>query len=261
MQTTYDSNSNELTLNITITCTGKKRFRVWAEDLDKKFSKYEDRVIFVENSRTIFFPFPVSPKQLFIGCLNVDNVNDKDFTVILQEVPLKKYNIYEDDDTKEFQQLAIYVSQIMGFRPPPPDGIFYPSKSGKFRIKLMPQIIDYNSGKVINTPARIGHKTGIIEVSWEKFARYTIPMRVCILDHEFSHKYKNPKIGLQISNEFGADINGLYIYLGNGFSKIDAICVFSRVFLRAQTDGNIQRIRKIQSYIQKFENQEYAELV
>jgi hypothetical protein len=83
-------------------------------------------------------------------------------------------------------------------------------------------------------------------------------MRVIILLHEFSHKYKNPKIGLEISNEIGADINALYIYLGLGFSKIDSICVFANVFLRAQTSSNIERMRKIMDYIQKFENQGFA---
>jgi hypothetical protein len=86
-------------------------------------------------------------------------------------------------------------------------------------------------------------------------------MRVIILLHEFSHKYRNPKIGLPISNEFGADINALYIYLGSGFSKIDAICVFAKVFLKAQSDENIKRLRKIQDYIQRFENQEYAKRI
>ena len=86
-------------------------------------------------------------------------------------------------------------------------------------------------------------------------------MRMAILLHEFSHKFKNPKIGLQISNEIGADINALYIYLGLGFSKIDAITVFAKVFLKAQTDGNMERMKKILDYINRFENQEYAKLV
>jgi len=76
--------------------------------------------------------------------------------------------------------------------------------------------------------------------------------------HEFSHKYKNPTIGLPIDHESGADINALYIYLGLGFSKVDAIYVFANVFLKAQTDGNMRRMRKIQQYTAAFENEEYA---
>jgi ferritin len=63
---------------------------------------------------------------------------------------------------------------------------------------------------------------------------------------------------LEINDEVGADINALYIYMGLGFSKIDAICVFANVFLKAQTKGNIERMRKIMDYINKFENQQFA---
>jgi hypothetical protein len=39
---------------------------------------------------------------------------------------------------------------------------------------------------------------------------------------------------------------------------VDAIFVFANVFLKAQTQGNIHRMRKIMDYIQKFENGEIA---
>lgn len=250
-----------MSLNITIKCGGLKRFRVWAEDSGRKNSKYADREIEVDGNRTIYFSFPVSPKSLFIGCLNVDNPHDKSFDFIIEEVPLKEYNIWLDDETRKFVQLAINFSQFCGFKLPQSQaGVLYSSDDEKFRIKYFPVIKDYATGNTLSTPARIGHKSAIIEVSATKFIRYTIPMRVCILLHEFSHKFKNPKIGLEISNEFGADINALYIYLGLGFSKIDAICVFANVFLKAQTEGNMQRMRKIQDYITRFENQEYASL-
>ncbi len=109
------------------------------------------------------------------------------------------------------------------------------------------------SGQRLNTPARVGHNTGIIDAAKWKFDSYTVAERVVILLHEFSHKYRNPKLGFAIGNETGADINALYIYLGLGFSKIDAINVFANVFLKAQTDGNIKRMRVIMDYIKKFE--------
>ena len=82
-----------------------------------------------------------------------------------------------------------------------------------------------------------------------------------ILLHEFSHKYRNPKIDLEISNEVGADLNALYIYLGLGYSKVDAIFVFANVFLKAQSQGNLDRMRKIMDYIKRFENQEFAKVL
>ncbi len=256
----YESNNKKMALNITITCNGTKKFRVWAEEVNKRNSKYADREIVVENSRTIVFSFPVSPKQLFIGIGNVANPNDNDFSFTVEEAPLKTYDIWLDADTEEFVQMAVNFSQVCGFQKPPPNGKMYSSKDGMYNIKLYPVIKDAVSGQPLSTPARVGHRTGIIEVAAAKFAKYTIPMRICILLHEFSHKYKNPTIGLQISNEIGADINALYIYLGLGFSKVDAICVFGHVFLKAQSEGNIQRMRKILDYINRFEKEEFAQL-
>lgn len=258
----FNSDNRAMSLVITITCNGVKRFRVSAQDYGKPNSFYADREIDVENKRTIYFSFPVSPKSLLIECTNINNEKDSEFKVDIKESGLKQYNIWLDEQTKDFCQLAITFSQVCGFKTPQTKtGVVYQTSDATFNIKYFPIIKDYQTGKTLGTPARIGHSTGIIEVAAAKFVRYTIPMRVCILLHEFSHKYKNPKIGLKISDEIGADINALYIYLGLGFSKIDAICVFANVFLKAQTEQNMQRMRKILDYINRFENQEYAKIL
>jgi hypothetical protein len=254
------TNGRKMSVDISIECNGNKRFRVFATDSNKPNSMYADRVIDVKGSRKIYFSFPVSPEMIVIGVQNVANSQDTDFNFSIEEKPLKYYDIWMDEETSQFVQMATKFSQLCGYTRPDPKGTLYQSSDGYFNIKFFPIIKDAN-GSPLNTPARVGHNTGIIEVAWAKFAKYTIPMRVCILLHEFSHKYKNPKMNLDISNEIGADINALYIYLGLGFSKIDAICVFANVFLKAQTNENIVRMRKIQEYIQKFENEEYAKVL
>jgi hypothetical protein len=254
----YNSDNRKFSLFITLKCNEKKKIRVWAEELGKQNSKYADREILVEGERTIYFSFPVSPKKLFIGALNCENPNDNSFQVILEEKDLITYQIWLDEETRKFLNLAVHFSQISGFELASNKGRVFTTENNEFTIKYFDVIRDIATNQPMNTPARIGHKSGIIEVAKCKFDKYTIPMRLIILLHEFSHKYKNPKIGLEISNEIGADINALYIYLGLGFSKIDAICVFANVFLKAQTKGNIERMRKIMDYIQKFENQEFA---
>jgi hypothetical protein len=253
-----NTDNNKFSLNITITCSGKKKFRVWAEDCGKKNSKYADREIEVSGTRTIHFNFPIVPKTLFIGCLNCENPKDNSFKVETEVVKLKTYNIWIDEETDKFLKLALHFSQVCGFESAKPNGRLFKTDDNEFNIKYFDVIKDVMSRRPMNTPARIGHKSGIIEVSKNSFDKYTVAMRMIILLHEFSHKYKNPKIGLEISNETGADINALYIYLGLGFSKIDAICVFAKVFLRAQTESNINRLRRITDYIEKFENLEYA---
>jgi len=254
----YDSNNRKFCLHITIKCAKEKKFRVWAEEFQKRNSKYADREIVVSGQRTIFFNFPVSPQVLFIGILNSENPQDSDFSVDIQEKELITYNIWIDSETSDFLSLAVPFSQISGFSQANEAGRVYTTDDKEFTIKYFDVIRDYKTRGAMNTPARIGHKSGIIETAKVKFDKYTIPMRLVILLHEFSHKYKNPKIGLDITDETGADINALYIYLGLGFSKIDAICVFANVFLKAQTKGNIERMRKIMDYIQRFENQEFA---
>lgn len=254
----YDSNNEKFSLHITIKCKEEKEFGVIAQDYGKPNSQYANRQIKVKGERVIYLSFPISPKQIELQVWNLKNEKDGDYTIVLERKPLKDYNIWMDAETQDFLGLAIHFSQICGFENASQKGRLFTTEDRKFKIKFFNSIYDYKSGKIMNTPARIGHNTGIIEVAKAKFDSYTIPMRMIILLHEFSHKYKNPKLGLDISNEIGADVNALYIYLGLGFSKIDAICVFANVFLKAQTKGNIERMRKIMDYIQKFESGQFA---
>jgi hypothetical protein len=255
--TNYDSNQKKISLYITVKCDGKKSFRLAASDNGKPNSKYADRFFEVDGERTIYLSFPVSPKSIALIIANVQDPKDTSFTVTLEEKPLKTYNVWLDMDTLKFVQLATTFSQICGFAEASPTGRMFRAKNDEFRIRFFDVIRD-KGGNPIPTPARIGHETGTIEVSKDKFDRYTIPMRMAILLHEYSHKYRNPNIGLPIEDEVGADMNALYIYLGLGYSKIDAITVFAKVFLKAQTEGNMDRMRKIMDYIQRFENKEFS---
>ena len=245
-------------LDVTIKCNGKQRFKIWAEDKGRINSKYAERCIDVDKERTIYLSFPASPTEIFIGIKNLAIKNDKNFTAHFELTQLKKYNIWLDEQTATFLKLATHFTQVSGYEKANSQGRLFTTNDGEFNIKYYPVIKDFKSGQMLNTPARIGHQSGTIEVSKAKFDKYTIPMRMMILLHEYSHKYKNPKVGLPIADETGADINGLYIYLGLGYSKIDAICVFANVFLKAQTQSNMKRMRKIMTYIQKFENGEFA---
>jgi hypothetical protein len=253
-----NSDNKKFSLFVTITCKGEKKFRVAISDYGKPNSLYGDREILVNQKRTIHFNFPVSPKTLALLVADLNDNSSKDFEVSTMEAPLRTYDIWLDSETEDFLTLATHFCQVSGFEAGTPNGRIFSTEDKVFTIKYFDVIREQIGGKPLNTPARIGHRTGTIEISKIKYDTYTIPMRMIIILHEFSHKYKNPKIGLEISNEIGADINALYIYLGLGYSKVDAICVFANVFLKAQTQGNIERMRKIMDYIQKFENEEFA---
>ena len=258
MERIWDTDKRAISLYLTISCKGKNKFRVHASDFQKN-SNYANRTIEVDGSRVIYLSFPVSPDKVRI---KVEMVSGSDnFIVDIKEKPLKTWDISVDKQSKEFLKFASAFSQMSGYSPALPTGRMFKSKDNQFHIKYFPVIIDHRTNKVSTTPARIGHTTGTIEIAKLPFDRYTIPMRMMILLHEYSHVYKNPKIGLDISNEVGADINALYLYLGSGWSKVDAIYVFCNVFLSAQTPANLHRMKKIMDYIKRFENGEFADIL
>lgn len=260
VQRLINTAGRKMCINVTIKCKGTARFRVVAAEHGRPNSRYADRCINVPGERTIFLSFPVSPEITVLSIANIVNPGDQDFEVVLEEKPLREYAVWLDEDTRDFLTLATRFSQTCGYKRAHHMGTMASTRDGKFRIKFFPQITDFMTGQVQNTPARIGHTSGIIEVAKSKFDYYTIGMRMCILLHEFSHKYRNPKNNLPVSNEQGADINSLYIFLGLGYSKIDAIRVYAHVFLKAQTKQNIERMRVIMDYIKRFEAQEFAQL-
>ena len=255
MEQTWETGNRSLSLDVTIKCQNKCRFRVIASDF-KKNTKYADRVIEVSGFRTIYISLPTSPEKLRIVVTPVDK--NQDYMVSIKEKTLRTYDINKDAEMMQFVKFAQQFSTVCGYSDASVKGRWFRTPDKKFNIKFFP-FINHN-GKASTTPARIGHSTGTIEVSKLHFDRYTIPMRMCILLHEFSHVFRNPKMDLKIENEVGADMNALYIYLGLGYSKVDAIFVFANVFLKAQTESNMDRMRKIMNYIDRFEKEDFAKL-
>jgi hypothetical protein len=72
---------------------------------------------------------------------------------------------------------------------------------------------------------------------------------MAILLHEFSHVYLNENV----DDEVEADLNGLLIYLGLGYPRIEAFEVFAKTFLSVPSDGNRMRYDKIKTFIDEFE--------
>ena len=258
-QTLYNSNGKKTCLKVTIKSDRPVTFCVVAEGYKEVNSKYADRICKVNGERVIYLQFPISPNVLFIRIFNQQDVNDKSFNVHVEESEFKAYNVWLSLETLRFIELSSYFSKVCGYENGTEQGRLFQTDDEEFTIRYYNVIKE--KGVPINTPARIGHRTGVIDAAKDKMDKYTIPMRQIILLHEYSHKYKNPLLGLEISNEVGADINALYIYLGLGYSKIDAICVFAKVFLKAQSPGNMERMRKIMEYINKFENEQVAKVV
>ena len=126
----------------------------------------------------------------------------------------------------------------------------YKSPDGKFTIEYLPTIISSNTGREMETPARISKTSGRIQVSQKKFVPSSVPMRMAILLHEYSHFYIND----DINNETEADLNGLLIYLGLGYPRFEAHEAFLKTFIDTPSHQNKVRYDKIKKFIDDFEN-------
>jgi hypothetical protein len=56
-----------------------------------------------------------------------------------------------------------------------------------------------------------------------------------------------------MDNESEADINGLLIYLGLGYPRIEGYEAFYKVFMDAPSEANGKRFQRIDNFIRNFE--------
>lgn len=246
---------SKLTLNdqpsvIKIVIETKFKEKVWIQvrDANRKNTYYTKRYGFVDGKETFKVLMPQAPTEALVMVFNDNNGmlrNDDSFKVTeVKALPYKlpRYNFSKK--TQAFVKFAQEFSDECGYLSSSAKGDVYMSNNGRYRIDYFDSIRNAN-GVVLKTPARISQVNGRIEVSAEQFRGMTIPMRMAILLHEYSHFYlnKNP------SNEVEADINGLNIYLKLGYPKIDIYNVFLNVFKSAPSEANKKRFDKLDKFV------------
>ena len=260
-------NHHAFQLNVVVESKKPIQLRMVANDPNKPASRYIDRVSKLKGKRVYEFKFPMSPKKLIVSIFNVENGNlpygdDPTFEITDMNVQkVKEYDVWWNQQTKDFYNFAVEFSQnagILSAGDKKPH--IYRSDNSEFTIDYYNTIYDKQSKKKLSTPARIGHGSGIIEVSKSKFIEYTIPMRLVILMHEFAHKYLNPTIDRPINYETGADIQALYVYLGKGWSPYESHKAFLHVFRNANGDANHKRYKIIRDFIMKYEDGKVSSL-
>jgi hypothetical protein len=226
-----------------------ENIRIMAFDRSRPDTYYVNRGGQVRGKRVFELPLPQSPDKLDVFVYNAANgpqSRDDSFRVTnVDIVPVKTYQLWLKDKDKEFIDFAQAFADNAGHLQP---GV-YGSDTGKFKIRYYDIIRDHKTGRPIGTPARISNSTGVIEVAKNAFAKYTVPMRMAILFHEYAHYNVND----DMTSEIQADLNGLYFYLGLGYPRIEAHKAFLTVFSNADTAQNEQRYQVIKNYIYKFD--------
>jgi hypothetical protein len=263
-----------------------QKIKLVASDVYKPYTLYSERVVSLngQQERNITLSFPVSPNYMEIYTYNMSNsgggkILAKQFDmsysadVIKTQNDVRSCDVWMDAETQEYTEFAewfainagllSYMSYDNRFQLQPYSD--YRTNDGKFNIRYMPylpELIPFTKTIVkSNSPARVGHDSGRVEASREHFIRYSVPQRFLILLHEFSHKYGNKKINRQIDDENGADFLALYIYLGKGYPRYDALDVFLNIFYKNPTEGNINRAKMIERFINDFDSGKINNLI
>ena len=243
---------NPTKLKIVIETQYSEKIWIKVMDSDRKNTFYTKRYSNVDGEETFYVLMPQAPDLASVIIYNDSNgMIKKDYSFNVKEIKAIPYSVKKRNwskKTNSFIKFAQEFSDECGYLSASKKGDIYKSNNGKFRIDYFDKIRSYNTGSVIGTPARISQVNGRIEVSAEQFRKYTIPMRMAILLHEYSHYYlnKNPH------NEIEADLNGLNIYLKLGYPRIDIYNVFLNVFKTSPSAQNKQRYLKLDSFVKNF---------
>jgi hypothetical protein len=225
----------------------------------RAFDGSNPNTYFMDTTKTIdgvqdmYIRMPLAPNNCMVSIYNEKNGNlpknqDPSFEVIeVKKEPLEMYLSKTKMDiplVRNFVAFAQKFAYQAGYAKTDRN---YVSSVGNFRIEYLPYIID-SKGKKMSTPARVSTANGRIQVSQESFKPMTIPMRMAILLHEFSHFYINS----DIKNETEADLNGLTIYLGLGYPIKEAYEAFGKTFIGYPSQQNKERYDIIDKFIKDY---------
>lgn len=237
-----ETNREPSNILVQVSCPKPTKVHIRAIDPLKKGAMYLDRWNTVEGTESFEIRLPQSPKRLMIKVWTEGN---KPFRVdSLEKIDLPQHEpCVSGKEVKSFMKFAKEFSENAGIL----SAGRYHSDDGMYTIDYLPVI--KHKGKVLGTPARISNNTGRMEISKAQFSKMSIPMRMAILCHEFSHYYVNE---VQ-KDEIEADLNALTFYLGDGYPIIEAHKAFLETFHRMPTETNKERYVYLKTFIDNFD--------
>ena len=252
MQKELNTNNERLQFTVRLKTRKESVMRIVVFDKNRPNSVYTNATVNVANTGKFIVKMPQSPTtaimQIYDSKTGLNVTDAFAYDVIKSSLSARMtVNDIENPKVRNFVKFAQEFSERAGDISA--RNSIYMDDSGTFRIDYVDVCRDRKSGKELTTPARISRERGVIEVSKKYFETYTIPARIAILLHEFSHFYLNARM----SDETEADLNALLIYLSLGYSKQEAERVFLKVFYNAPTDSNRKRFEAIDNMIKNFD--------
>jgi hypothetical protein len=246
----------EFTLLVKVKTSKSEKIHLVVKDEDMRNTTFTNRWKTVNGDCSFYVRMPISGKNAMVEIYN-ERIGKKDDDNSFEVIDIKKLPLEKKLDALDFSNgnLKSFINFCTKFcfnAGNLSSGV-YKSSDGKFEIDYVPTIISSRTGKELETPARISKKTGKIQVSQKKFVPDTVPMRMAIMLHEYSHFYVNENI----DDESEADLNGLLIYLGLGYPRFEGHEAFLKTFISTPTELNKNRYDKIKKFIEDFEKNNY----
>lgn len=233
----YPTYNESCTIELSLFSDKNSEFHLIVEDANDDNIVFTNRTGKLSGSKKYYVRLPISPEEALIEVsspnnnVEIDDIRTLDLPTNLDS----KY--FDNPEVISFvnfaEEFAYNASTLTAGKTK------YHSDDDLFTIIYLDAIIV--DGEVDPTPARISQKSGIIEVSKKDFLEYTIPMRMAILLHEFSHFYLNEIM----EDEIEADRHSLNIYMALGYPRIDAYNVYLDVFANAPTELNKDRYEEL----------------
>lgn len=246
---------DEMCLVVTVAVIQPCEVVIKIYDENKPKIVFTDRWATVIGEKTFYLRLPITSENIVVSVYdkqkgNLSKEQEKNLRLVdVKKTPLEKRLDVVDIKNSVVANFVDFAQRFSYNAPYLADNKTYQSDNGEFLIEYLPAIISSNSGKELTTPARISRVTGRIQVAKKYFDKYTVPMRFAILCHEFSHFYVND----DIDNESEADINGLLIYLGLGYPRIEGLQAFFEVFKESDSQQNMKRMKIIEKFVMDFE--------
>tara|TARA_R110000782_G_scaffold115731_1_gene205833 strand:+ start:534 stop:1298 length:765 start_codon:yes stop_codon:yes gene_type:complete len=238
-----ETNRKPANIVVGLRCSSPTKIRIRAIDPYKHGAVYMDRVADISGDKNFEIRLPQSPEKLLIkvmavngGQVEVVNLEKKKLLQYLPCLSGKKVSTF----LKFAKQFCENAGILAAGR--------YQSDNRKYTIDYLPQIV-HSNGQVLSTPARISNSNGRMEISQKAFRKMSIPMRMAIICHEFSHFYLNE---VQ-KDEIEADLNALTLYMGMGYPVIEAHKAFLETFYKAPSEMNKERYVYLKTFIDNFD--------
>jgi hypothetical protein len=256
MQSEVTTRHAPISLEVKVKTNSPQKLQLIVSDAKDKDRKFTNRYNTVSGEETFVVRMPVSSEKVLLQVFSektgskANEDKEKQFFEVtsVKKIPLER-RLDTGDMGNQLMRSFVRFAQKFSYMAHTLKPDVYSSDDQRYFIRLLPVIKDRN-GKELKTPARIGAKSGVIEISKQAFDKMTVPMRFAILMHEYSHFYLND----EMTDEMEADLNGLLIYLGLGYPRIEAYQAFLETFTKSPSQLNKQRYEVINKFIEDFES-------